>query len=146
MKSVKTVLRVILREQSGPDSVLQTLLVEVEGMLNFKPLGYVSSDIADLDPVTPNMLLMGRHDASLPQILYDSNELLGKRRWRHSQVLADQFWTAFIHSYLPELQGRQKWRSDGKGLAVGQVVLLMWYSTVGTVTDLCRGRWEDSDS
>lgn len=63
-----------------PESVLQTLLVEAEGILNSKPLGYVSSDIADLDPVTLNMLLMGRCDASLPQALYDSNELLRKCR------------------------------------------------------------------
>nr|XP_055049757.1 uncharacterized protein LOC129435890 [Misgurnus anguillicaudatus] len=145
VKSVKSALRVVLREQSVPESVLQTLLVEVEGMLNSKPLGYVSSDIADPDPVTPNMLLMGRHDASLPQVLFDSNQLLGKRRWRHSQVLADHFWTAFIRYYLPELQGRQKWRSDGKELAVGQVVLLIDHQLpralwpVGTVVETYAG-------
>ncbi len=145
VKSVKTALRVILLEQYVPESVLQTLLVEVEGILNSKPLGYVSSDIADLDPVTPNMLLMGRRDASLPQVLYDSNELLGKCRWQHSQVLADQFWNAFIRSYYPELQGRPKWRLDGKGLAVGQVVLLIDHQLpralwpVGTVTETYAG-------
>ncbi|XP_067270804.1 uncharacterized protein [Pseudorasbora parva] len=145
VKSIKTALRVILREQSVPEPVMQTLLVEVEGILNSKPLGYVSSDIADLDPVTPNLLLMGRHDASLPQVLYDSNELLGKRRWRHSQVLADQFWSAFIRCYLPELQGRPKWRTDGKEIAVGQVVLLIDHQLpralwpVGTVTETYAG-------
>lgn len=41
-------------------------MVEIEGILNSKPLGYVSSDIADPDPITPNLLLMGRYDASLP--------------------------------------------------------------------------------
>ncbi|KAK9969699.1 hypothetical protein ABG768_027851, partial [Culter alburnus] len=145
VKSIKAALRVILREQSVTESVLQTLLVEVEGILNSKPLGYVSSDIADLDLVTPNMLLMGRRDASLPQVLYDSCELLGKRRWRHSQVLADQFWTAFIRCYLPELQGRQKWRLDGKELAVGHVVLLIDHQLpqalwpVGTVAETYAG-------
>ncbi len=53
-----------------PENVLQTVLIEVEGILNSKPLGYVSSDVADLDPVTPNMLLMGWRDASLPQVIY----------------------------------------------------------------------------
>ncbi len=114
VKSVKTALRVILREQTVPEPVLQTLLVEVEGILNAKPLGYVSSDVADMDPVTPNLLLMGRRDASLPQVLFDSTNLLGRRRWRHSQVLADHFWTAFIRDYLPSLQDRHKWRKDGK--------------------------------
>jgi len=38
----------------------------VEGILNSKPLGYASSEISDADPVTPNLLLMGRRDAFLP--------------------------------------------------------------------------------
>ncbi len=91
------------------------------------------------------MLLMGHHDASLAQVLNDSNKLLGKRRLRHSQVMAYQFWRAFIRSYLPELQGKPKWRSDGKGLAVGQVVLLIDHQLpralwpVGTVTETYAG-------
>ncbi|XP_073764218.1 uncharacterized protein [Danio rerio] len=145
VKSVKSALRVILREQSVPEAVLQTLLVEVEGILNSKPLGYISSDVADLDPVTPNLLLMGRRDASLPQVLYDSNNLLGRRRWRHSQVLADNFWTAFIRHHLPSLQDRQRWRKDGKELTMGQVVLIvdpqlpraLW--PVGTVSETLPG-------
>nr|XP_055033759.1 uncharacterized protein LOC129422083 [Misgurnus anguillicaudatus] len=145
IKSVKAALRVILREQSVPEPVLQTLLVEVEGILNSKPLGYVSSDIADVDPVTPNLLLMGRRDASLPQVLYDPNNLLGRRRWRHSQVLADCFWAAFIRQYLPGMQGRTKWKTDGIELKVGQVVLVvdpqlprsLW--PVGTVTETLPG-------
>ncbi len=145
IKSVKAALRVILREQPVPAPVLQTLLVEVESILNSKPLGYVSSDIADVDPVTPNLLLMGRRDASLPQVLYDSNNLLGRRRWRHSQVLADCFWAAFIRQYLPDMQGRHKWTTEGREITVGQVVLVvdpqlprsLW--PVGTVTETLPG-------
>ncbi len=106
VKSVKTALRVIWREQTVPEPVLQTLLVEVEGILNAKPLGYVSSNVADMDPVTPNLLLMGRLDVSLPQVSFDSTNLLGRHRWRRSQVLAVHFWTAFIRDYLPSLQDR----------------------------------------
>ncbi|KAK7891694.1 hypothetical protein WMY93_023657 [Mugilogobius chulae] len=50
-----------------------------KGMLNSKPLGYVSSDIADLDPVTPNSLLLGRPDSSLPQVVYPESELLSRK-------------------------------------------------------------------
>lgn len=125
VRSVKTALRVILREQSVPEPVLHTFLAEVEGMLNAKPLGYVSADAADPDPITPHVLLMGRRDSSLPQALYDSNSILGTRRWRHSQVLADNFWSTFIRQYLPSLQGRSKWRTDGDQLAVDKVVLIV---------------------
>lgn len=44
--------------------VLHIGLVEVEGILNSKPLRYVSLDVADPEPVTSNFLLMGRQVAS----------------------------------------------------------------------------------
>ncbi|KAL0973497.1 hypothetical protein UPYG_G00204780 [Umbra pygmaea] len=102
-----------------------TVLMEVEGILNSKPLGYVSSDIADSDPITPNLLLMGRRDASLPQAVYGSSDLLGRRRWKHSQVIADHFWGQFTRRYLPNLQLRQKWQKSTQDIAVGQVVMVI---------------------
>eukprot|EP00063_Salmo_salar_P073595 XP_014048430.1 PREDICTED: uncharacterized protein LOC106601054 [Salmo salar] len=60
IKSVKTALRVVLGDQTVTETVLWTVLIEVEGILNSKPLGYLSADIADPNPITPNMLLMGR--------------------------------------------------------------------------------------
>lgn len=110
-----------------PEEVLATVLVEVEGILNSKPLGYTSSDVADPDPVTPNMLLMGQRDASLPQALYGSDALLGRRRYRHSQVIADHFWSQFTRRYLPSLQQRRKWTVSTGSIAVGRVVLVMDY-------------------
>lgn len=71
------------------------------------------------------MLLMRRRDSSLPQALYDSEDLLGRRRWRHSQVLAEIFWSAFVRQYLPSLQDRPKWWSDSRELSVGQVGLVV---------------------
>lgn len=125
VRSVKTALKVVLKEQSVPEAVLRTVLVEVEGILNAKPLGYVSSDVADPDPITPSIPLMGRSDASLPHAVYDSSNTLGNRRWRHSQVLVDHFWSGFIRHYLPRLQERQKWQKDGKQLEPDQVVLIV---------------------
>lgn len=125
IKSIKMALRVVLGNQPTTETVLHTILIEVEGILNSKPLAYISSDLTDLDPVTPNMLLMGRPDSSLPQAVYCASELLGKRRLRHSQILADQFWSAFTRSYLPTLQVRQKWETDKENLDSGQVVMLV---------------------
>ncbi|KAL0156947.1 hypothetical protein M9458_048193, partial [Cirrhinus mrigala] len=83
IRSIKSCLQVVLKDQIVSDEVLSTVLIEVEGILNSKPLGYVSSEISDTDPVTPNLLLMGRLDASLPQVVYGTRDLLGKRKWRH---------------------------------------------------------------
>ena len=125
VRSVKGALRAVLEDRTVPEAVLHTVLVEVEGIVNSKPLGYASTDIADPDPITPNMLLMGRRDPALPMVLYDDSELRGRRSWRHSQVLADQFWRRFIRSYLPTLQVRQKWQKEVENLAVGDVVMIV---------------------
>lgn len=125
IRSLKTALQVIIGAQIVTEEVLHTVLIEIEGMLNSKPLGYISSEVADPDPVTPNYLLMGRRDASLPQVIYDSPEILGRRRWRHSQILADHFWQNFLKYYLPGLQARQKWQTDSANLQVGDVVMIV---------------------
>ncbi|KAK7938259.1 hypothetical protein WMY93_001585 [Mugilogobius chulae] len=125
IKSIKDALRVVLANQTVPPAVLQTVLIEVEGILNSKPLGYVSADVADPDPVTPNLLLMGQRDASLPQAVYASNQSIGKRRWRHSQILADHFWTNFVRHHLPDLQPRSKWKVEKENLKCGQVVMIV---------------------
>lgn len=124
IRSVKRALQVVVGAQALSEDVLLTVLVEVEGILNSKPLGYVSSDIADPDPVTPNMLLMGRRDASLPQVCYALDSLT-KRRWRHSQMMADHFWSQFTRNYLPSLQVRQKWQKASDNLSPDAVVMIV---------------------
>ncbi|KAK0148669.1 hypothetical protein N1851_010999 [Merluccius polli] len=123
--SVKTALYTCVGAQSLPEEVLLTVLLEVEAILNSKPLGYVSADIADIDPVTPNSLLMGRPDGALPQVVYPNTEILSRRRWRHSQVLVDHFWSRFIREYLPGLQTRQKWQASPPELLEKAVVLMV---------------------
>ena len=46
---------------------------------------------------------MGWLDPSLPQAAYVESELISRRGWRHTHVLADQFWTHLIWRYLPDL-------------------------------------------
>ncbi|KAK7889113.1 hypothetical protein WMY93_024673 [Mugilogobius chulae] len=145
IRSVKQALQVTLGAQLVSAEVLHTLLVEIEGILNSKPLGYTSADIADPDPITPNSLLIGRPDASLPQVVYPASELLGSKRWRHSQLLADHFWRHFIRFYLPSLQARQKWNAENPDLHLGKTVLIvdpqlprsLW--PVGKVTSVSSG-------
>ena len=50
-------LQTTLDAQAVTEEVLRTVMIEI----NSKPLGSVSSDVADPDPVTHNLLLMGRH-------------------------------------------------------------------------------------
>lgn len=85
---------------------------------------FVSSDVADLDPITPNHLLMGWPSSCLPPVAYPQSELLSWRRWRQNQILTDHFWSRFVKYYLPTLQTRLKWQETTDNLAVDTVVML----------------------
>lgn len=125
IRSVKSALQVVLKDQVVAEEVLVTALIEVEGILNSKPLGYASMDVADPDPITPNLLLMGRRDSALPQAVFGPEGALTCRRWRHSQVISDHFWKRFIQNYLPGLQLHHKWKKSINNVAVGQVVMIV---------------------
>ncbi|XP_026029422.1 uncharacterized protein LOC113025652 [Astatotilapia calliptera] len=125
IRSIKSALHTILGSQHVTEEVFRTILSEVESIINSKPLGYVSSDVADVDPITPNMLLMGRPDSGMPQVVYPEAELLSRRRWRQCQALADQFWIHYIRNYLPSLQMRHKWQQERDELTVGTIVLIV---------------------
>lgn len=52
-------LYVTVGTQPVVEDVLRNVLIELEGVLNSKGSGYVSSSVSYLDPETPRHLLMG---------------------------------------------------------------------------------------
>ena len=55
--------------------VLQTLVVEVEAILNDRPLTHVSSDLEDAELLTPAHLLHGHRVTSLSHTVVDEQDL-----------------------------------------------------------------------
>ena len=69
IQSTKRCLRKIIGQASFSYDELLTAVIEVEGVLNSRPLSYVSVDDLD-EPLTPSHLLSGRRILSLPDHLY----------------------------------------------------------------------------
>ena len=67
----KTALRKILGRAFVTLPILQTLIVEIEAVLNDRPITYVASDLNDLEPLTPSHLLYGRRITTLPHKIMD---------------------------------------------------------------------------
>lgn len=125
VRSVKTALRVTLKERAPSDQVLSTLLAETEVFVNSRPLTYVPLDSADDLPLTPNDFLM---ITTLPKDSpighFNDSDLL-RQSWRHSQRLADLTWKRWLKEYLPSLTRRGKWyRPDVRPIAKDDVVIL----------------------
>jgi len=99
-------------------------MCEVESIMNGRSITTVSDDPNDLDPLTPNHLLLIKSESPLLPALCKKEDSLSHRRWKQVQYLADVFWRRWSREYFPLLQPRQKWSRPQRNLAVGDVVLV----------------------
>ena len=106
------------------DEILCTLFCEVENIVNSRPLTKVNDDSNDFSFISPNHLLIGRVGANVPPGRFSADDTY-RKAWRHAQHLACGFWKVWVKSYLPELQGRQKWLDIKTNLLVGDLVLIL---------------------
>jgi hypothetical protein len=125
IRTVRKVMRAITKEQLLDDEGLNTLMCEVEAIVNGRPLTKLSDDPRDLEPLTPNHLLLLRSGPKLPPGMFSKEDCCNTRRWRQVQYLANVFWRRWIREYLQSLQERQKWIKTRRNLAVGDIVLIL---------------------
>lgn len=125
--AVKRALRVVLGLQRPCDEVLQTLLAEVEFMVNSRPLTYVSGYAGDPESLTPNHFLMGSvtEGDGLPPGVFKETDAFCRKRWRHSQLMADHIWRRWRREFVPTLVTRTKWRKHNTNISCGDVVLIV---------------------
>ena len=114
--------------------VLQTLVVEVEAILNDRLLTHTSPDIDDPEPLTPAHLLHGRRIVSLPHETIEEQELTDPtfgdlndvtRRARLQAFLLNQFKSRWRHEYLTSL--REYHRTSGNNaqtIKPGDIVMI----------------------
>ena len=113
---------------------LNTLIIEIEGVINSRPISYVTSDDSE-EPLTPCHLLCGRRLLSLPDsICYTdpkeeygiSREHLTRRLIDLNKLLSD-FWSRWQKEYLLELRDSHRYggkTSNKTQVSVGDVVLV----------------------
>lgn len=125
IRSVKTTLKVVLKERAPRDEVLITLLAEVENIVNSRPLSHVSVEPGTVESLTPNHFLLGS-SSNLPVIgEFNDSDLFLRKQWRKAQRLADLFWRRWVKEVLPQLIPRKKWNEEQKPLQVGDLVLVV---------------------
>ena len=112
---------------------LETLVTQIELKLNVRPLTYTSSDLSDLQPVTPSQLMLGFNLTEFPIVLKDdeindpsfgSRDHVSKLIDYRSKILTE-FWNRWQHEYLTSLRERHKIVFDGNLVPkLGDVVLV----------------------
>lgn len=125
VKSVKHHLKRILAYSNLTYEEMNTVLTQIEAILNSRPLIPLSSNPSDLTALTPSHFLLGRTITvlSAPQV-QDATKLTTLSRYSRIQQLKAHFWDRYYKEYITELQRRQKWRKQGEGLQLGEMVLV----------------------
>ena len=95
---------------------LQTVITQIEAILNDRPLMRVSTDIQSFEPLTPAHLLYGRRITTLP-FNYEADEELEdptfgrdmniqifSKAYLKTQNVLRTFWRRWSSSYLPSLR------------------------------------------
>ena len=128
IRSVRSVLAGLMKDCGHvfDDEGLQTLICEVEAILNTRPITTVSSDPNDIEALTPNHLLTGKTKiVTPPPGCFQRHDLYMRRRWRRVQYAANLFWTRWRREYLLLHQPRQKWDTQHRNMSVGDIVIIM---------------------
>ena len=100
--------------------MLRTTLVEIEGILNSRPITHVSNDAEDIEALTPNQFLLLRANPSYGDAEVSDGEINSTKMWQRSQALANFFWRRFTKEYLPSLIERKKWKEKKQNSVLGQ--------------------------
>ncbi|CAB4009017.1 PREDICTED: uncharacterized protein LOC107357656 [Paramuricea clavata] len=105
--------------------LLVTLMAEVTGIVNSRPIAMISADPEQPQPLSPNSLLTMKTRPLLPPPgVFLPQDLYSRRYWRRAQYLADQFWCRWKHEYLQSLQARPKWNEVKPNLQVDDLVIM----------------------
>lgn len=87
VKSVKHHMRRVLRDTLFTYEAFNTFLIEIEAILNSRPLTPMSCDPNDLEALTPGHFLIGTSFISIPLIYLSVAKLNTLSSWQHLQKL-----------------------------------------------------------
>lgn len=124
VKSVKHHLKRVLGMANLTYEEMYTLLVQIEGILNSRPLTPLSSDPSDLSALTPFHFLIGRTLTVLPHPQMSDCDSARLPRHQRVELLRQHFWRRFNKEYISQLHQRTRWQRTQGALTEGSLVIV----------------------
>ncbi|KAJ0173857.1 hypothetical protein K1T71_011006 [Dendrolimus kikuchii] len=124
IKSCKHHLRRVVGGANLTYEEFATVLIQIEAILNSRPLSTLSTDPNDLLPLTPAHFLIGR-PLTAPAAA-DLTKLPNHRlpRYEIIEKMRQDFWKRWAKEYVSELQTRTKWKINKDDVKLHQLVLI----------------------
>jgi len=101
---------------------LSTILVQIEACLNSRPLCPLTSDLDDLQALTPAHFLIGDSMMSLPEPSLKDSSL--NTEFLNGQRMFRLFWRKWSADWLSHLQARPKWRHETDNLQRNDMIII----------------------
>ncbi|XP_062704409.1 uncharacterized protein LOC109433030 [Aedes albopictus] len=125
IRTVKNNLSAVCSTKALTDEVLRNLLIEIENVVNCRPLTHVPVDDDSGPALTPNHFLVGSSNGTKPLVNIDDSGYALKQNMCTSQILANTFWKRWVTDYLPEITRRSKWFQSTRPIATGDIVVIV---------------------
>ncbi|XP_070168305.1 uncharacterized protein [Polyergus mexicanus] len=109
VKSVKHHLRRTIGETALTYEELTTLLVQIEAVLNSRPLCPLSDDPEDLAALTPGHFIIGAAPTTIPEPSLSAVPLPRLSRWQLDQQQFQHFWSRWSAECLQRQLAISKW-------------------------------------
>lgn len=124
VKAVKTHLYKVVGQQILSYEEFNTFLVQIESLLNSRPLCSLSSDPGDPTALTPAHFLNVTPIESLPSTSLSDVPLNRLSRFQLIDRMVQSYWRRWHLEYLNTLQGRERWNKSSDPIAPGTVVVV----------------------
>lgn len=125
VKSTKYHLRRVVQSHQLTYEQLNTVLVEIECVLNSRPLlPMSSSDVNDYSYLTPGHFLIGNALTMYPENDVTNVPQNRLKFWQLCTQIKQSFWKMWHKQYLNVLQNRPKWLNVAPNIKIGTLVIL----------------------
>ncbi|XP_055838266.1 uncharacterized protein LOC129906506 [Episyrphus balteatus] len=124
VKSAKTLLVRHLGEVSLTYEQLLTVVIQIEAILNSRPLTPLSSDPNDFEALTPGHFLIGGPLTAIAEPDITDSKIGSLNKFRQMQHIQQHFWKRWSAEYLHLLQQRVKWETESNNLKNDTLVLI----------------------
>ncbi|KMQ85872.1 hypothetical protein RF55_15333 [Lasius niger] len=124
VKSVKFHLKRVIGEATLTYEEYSTLLIQIEAVLNSRPIYPLSDDSTDVDALTPGHFLTGAAINTVPEPSLLNLKQTRLTRWQLQRQLLESFWQRWSMEYLQRLQGISKWHNRIENIKIDALVLI----------------------
>ncbi|XP_054289554.1 uncharacterized protein LOC129004885 [Macrosteles quadrilineatus] len=125
VKSVKYHLKRVMKTHLLTYEEFSTVLVQIEAVLNSRPLCQLTEDPDDLAILTPAHFLVGESLTTIPEPNQENQPTSRLTRWKLTRQMLESFWKKWSREYLQQLQAIYKWRFPSCSIKLGSVVLVV---------------------